>query len=136
MNKNRSAYARNDAELKFDFDEWVELYRHSPQAFEQRRLQWSEKIINNSAQSHRRRLSGILFQINMEKRRASNPTRHCMRISRMMWDKFNELNAELQTFCNDPMGAPLSPEQSECSQDIGAEVLAFGGHTTDSRKRS
>ena len=136
MNKNRSEYSRNDAELKFDFDEWVELYRHSPQEFEQRQRQWSERIINNSAQSHRRRLYGILFQINMEKRRANNPLQHCMRISQMMWDKFNRLNSELQALQKDPLSALLSREQNQCGQQIGAEVLAFGDHAGDSRKRS
>ena len=136
MNKNRSEYSRNDAELKFDFDEWVKLYRHSPQEFEQRQRQWSERIINNSAQSHRRRLSGILFQNNMEKRRANNPLQHCMRISQMMWDKFNRLNSELQALHKDPLSALLSREQNQCGQLIGAEVLAFGDHASDSRKRS
>ncbi len=136
MKKNRSDLAANDAELNFDFDEWVELYRQSPEQFEQRRLQWCHQVIDSAPQAYQRRLSGILFQINMEKRRSRNPIQHCMRISQMMWDKFDELNSGLQTLCKDPVNALLSPEQQQYGQKIQGQVLAFTDDPANSKKGS
>ncbi len=136
MKKNRSDYAVNDAELNFDFDEWVELYRQSPEQFEQRRLNWSRRVIEDAPKSYQRRLSGILFQINMEKRRSSNPIQHCMRISQMMWDKFDEMNSGLQALCNDPIKSLLSPEQQQYGQKIQGQVLAFSDDPGKRKKGS
>lgn len=136
MKKNRSDYAVNDAELNFDFDEWVELYRQSPEQFEQRRQQWSRRVIDNAPQPYQRRLSGILFQLNMERRRSRNPIQHCIRISQMMWDKFDELNSGLQSLCQDPVDTLLTPEQHQYRQKLQGQVLAFSDDPAKRNKGS
>lgn len=112
MGVNRTDYESNDKDLNFDFDEWVALFKDSPQAFEKRRLKWSEQTVNKASVANQRRLSGLLFQINMEKRRSKNALTSCIRISELMWAKFNQLNRELQQLVRKPAVTDLRPEKS------------------------
>lgn len=100
MSIDKAKFDDNNHQLNFDFDEWVTLNKIDPQAFEERRLQWCKQMINNSPKQYQKRLSGLLFQINMEKRRSSNAMDSCIRISGLMWDKFTELRGELQSLAN------------------------------------
>jgi len=93
---NNVSTTENDRSMNFDFDEWVALAKCDPQAFEQRRLEWCQRFIAGAPHDYQRRLSGILFQINMEKRRSANAVDSCIRLSQLMWDKFEELRQELQ----------------------------------------
>lgn len=103
MEINRLKYESNDKELNFDFDEWVALFKKSPESFEARRLKWSEQLINNAPAACQRRLSGLLFQINMEKRRSKTALASCMRLSGMMWKMLNKLNLELDQLIHHPI---------------------------------
>ena len=95
MDSDKLTRRQNDQALHFDFDEWVELARRDPDAFEQRRIEWCQRFIASAPNSYQRRLAGLLFQINMEKRRSANALDSCIRLSKMMWDRFDELRDEL-----------------------------------------
>ncbi len=110
MDANRPDYKLNDKDLNFDFEEWAALFKESPQAFETRRLIWNKQIIDNAPDASQRRLSGLLFQINMEKRRSKNALNSCIRISELMWKQVNELNDELQQFVHKPAITSPRPE--------------------------
>lgn len=71
-----------------DFDEWLSLAQSDPAAFEARRLHVIEDFIQNSPDHLQRRLRGLQFHIDMERRRARSPMGACVRLSRMMWDAF------------------------------------------------
>ena len=71
-----------------NFDEWASLAQTDPAAFEQRRSCLIEDFIQNSPNHLQRRLRGLQFQVDMERRRARTPMGACVRISSMMWDAF------------------------------------------------
>lgn len=70
----------------FDFDEWAALARTDPQAFEARRLALIEDYLGQFPNPEQRRLRGLQFRIDMERRRARTPMAACLRLSAMMWD--------------------------------------------------
>lgn len=74
--------------VNFDFDDWARLARNDPEAFEQRRAEAIEELIRSSTPRMQRRLRGLQFQVDVQRRLASNPLSACIRISRMMLDMF------------------------------------------------
>jgi len=70
----------------FDFDEWAQLARRDPQAFEARRRAAIEVFIHNAPARRLRRLRGLQFRIDLERRRAGTPMAACIRLNSMMWD--------------------------------------------------
>lgn len=71
-----------------NFDEWASLAQTDPAAFEQRRSWLIEDFIQNSPDHLQRRLRGLQFRVDMERRRSRTPLGACVRISRMMWEAF------------------------------------------------
>lgn len=74
---------------KFDFDEWQLLAMQDPDAFEQRRQDCITDLIERAPLPRQRRLRGLQFRIDMERRRARTPLGACIKISAMMWDSFS-----------------------------------------------
>jgi len=128
--KKTSKYETNDNDLNFDFDEWVTLYEHDPEAFESRRLKWNETIVNQAPPAYQRRLSGLVFQINMEKRRSKNAMDSCIRISGLMWNKFHELKTELQELMQEP-GVPGLPSTNRNKGEELEEIDIFQADIID-----
>ena len=79
----------------FDFDEWVDIYKNDPEAFERRRAEWIQQYIESAPSHLRPRLRGLMFRVDAERRLARNPIDACVRISNMMWEKFTEMQREL-----------------------------------------
>lgn len=130
MSIDKAKFDENDHQLNFDFDEWVALNKIDPQAFEERRLQWCKQMISNAPEQYQKRLSGLLFQINMEKRRSSNAMDSCIRISGLMWDKFTELRGGLQSLANQGtnQNSPFSSQkinQKTTSLKKSAKIIDF-----------
>ena len=78
------------AKMQFDFDAWARLARRDPAEFEAQRTRMIERIIASADEDQRRRLRGLQFRIDMERRRARNPTDACIRLNRMMSQYFEE----------------------------------------------
>jgi hypothetical protein len=109
----------------FDFDTWAELARNDPEAFEARRRACIEAFIADAPQEHRRRLRGVQFRIDMERRRARNPMAACLRLSSMMWDALlgpNGLRERLDELLDTFAGRPRAVTQGQAPP---AEVLPF-----------
>ena len=70
----------------FDFDVWANLAQRDPQAFEAKRLEKIENLIQCAPEELRPRLRSFQWRIDMERQRCSNPLQACIRISNMMWD--------------------------------------------------
>ncbi len=70
----------------FDFDEWSLLARRDPAAFEARRAALIEDFLSRIPTPGQRRLRGLQFRIDMERRRARTPMAACLRLSSLMWD--------------------------------------------------
>lgn len=76
----------NDDSNGFDFDEWVELARENPKAFEARRDALLREAIDQAPLHFRRKLHGLQFQVDMIRQRSAHPMGACVRISRLMMD--------------------------------------------------
>ena len=71
-----------------NFEEGTSLAQNDNAAFEKRRSCVIEDFIQNSPCHLQRRLRGLQFRVDMERRRARTPMGACVRISGMMWDAF------------------------------------------------
>jgi len=91
MSSNHSTSEKVNSKWDFDFDEWHALSQRSPEEFEIKRQQLCQQIIDDAPLKYQRRLKGLLFQINMQRRKSANPLDSCIRLSNMMWKSFNEL---------------------------------------------
>ncbi|MGB0965561.1 MAG: DUF3135 domain-containing protein [Litorivicinus sp.] len=78
------------------FDELAELAKHSPQEFEKLRQDTIDHVLVQASEHSERRLKGLQFQIEMERRRAISPMASCIRISQMMHESLAELTALLR----------------------------------------
>lgn len=75
-----------------DFDTLLAMYQQDPESLEKLRSKLTRKLLNSAPDSTRQRLEGLQFRINMELKRAGNPTARCLRLSGMMHESFAELN--------------------------------------------
>ncbi len=73
-----------------DFDNWfdnlVKIAKADPDAFELLRKQMVNEVINEVPEASRRRLTGLQWRVDQERRLAKTPMGACIRISSMMWD--------------------------------------------------
>jgi len=77
------------------FDEMVKLAQENPEQLEEIRAQMCEAIIQSAPEKLHRKLRGLQFKIDMERRRAKSPLASCVRISQMMHDSFSQLRTAL-----------------------------------------
>lgn len=107
-----------------DFDTLLQLHREDPEALERLRHDLTSELMNKAPDHTRRRLEGLQFRINMELRRAGNPTARFLRLSDMMHESFSELN-----FClNNPLDAVMA-RQNTPKADIVPLFPRSSGHT-------
>ena len=81
----------------FDFEEWSLLASNDPETFEQRRQDCIEKFINRYPDSRQKRLRGLQFRIDMERKRARTPMAACIKLSTMMWDAITKKDGFVST---------------------------------------
>jgi hypothetical protein len=79
---------RDEAFRLEDFDDWAELARSDPDRFERRRQAVIDRFIDSAPESRRSYLRQLQWRIDMERKRAPNPTAACVRLYDMMWDAF------------------------------------------------
>jgi len=82
------------------YDELKHLADHHPQQLEHLRQQLIEQTIGQAPADIQRRLRGLQFRIDAERRRASNPLSACLRLSAMMND---HLCAMLDAIVSEPL---------------------------------
>lgn len=101
----------------FDFDEWELLARTAPDEFEQRRCALIESEILKC--DNVQRMRGLQWRIDLERSRARNPMDACVRLSKMMWDSFMELNLALNDFTgNDCASTPAASHPAHSAKII------------------
>ncbi len=74
-----------------DFDYLKSLAENNPKELNDLSERLSRQIIDKAPERNKRRLEGLLFQIQMERRRSKNQMHACINISRMMMDSYSEL---------------------------------------------
>lgn len=96
-----------------DFDTLLAMHQEDPDALDQLRQKLTAELVDSAPDDARRRLEGLQFRINMELRRAGNPTARFLKLSGMMHKSFSDLR-----YClSHPMEA-VSARQTHRKADI------------------
>jgi|APFre7841882724_1041349.scaffolds.fasta_scaffold125443_1 hypothetical protein len=104
------------------FEVLAELGRRDPDALQALGRLLTDDVIRNAPRpASRRRLEGLRFRIEMERRRSPDALSACVRISQLMHQSLNELH----TVLNEPDGFRRSPSRP------GAVVLGFTRSATE-----
>ena len=80
----------------FNFDEWLQLAKSDPEAFEKRRQQAIDALIATASGEQQHRLRGLQWRIDMERRKYKNPLVRCQKVFSMMWASVYSDNGLLQ----------------------------------------
>lgn len=79
------------------FDTLMDLAQNHPEQLEAIRRSLSAEIIEQASPRIRRKLEGINFRVDMERRRSRTPLQSCIRVAAMMHDSFCRMQTELDT---------------------------------------
>lgn len=104
-----------------DFDVLQEMAEQDPEGLERLRIELCDQLIQSAPAKYRRRLRGLQFRVDMERRRAGNPMAACIAISAMMHDSFDQLRQAL----NEAAGNTTSVGGSRQDALTEAKVLPF-----------
>ena len=69
-----------------DFDQWSELAKSDPAAFEAKRAEAIENMIQSMPEHKQERMRRLQWKIDQVRNQASNPVSACIKLSEMMWD--------------------------------------------------
>jgi ribosome biogenesis SPOUT family RNA methylase Rps3 len=79
-----------------EFDVLVDMARNDPQGLEALRRRLTRQVIDRASNDvSRRRLEGLQFQVDAERKKARSPMAACMRISEMMCQSLAELHKSM-----------------------------------------
>lgn len=109
------------SEEQFHFDEWASLAQSDPDAFEAKRQEMIDKLIEGAPKDLQQRLRGFQWRIDMERQRSANPLQACIRISNMMWDMIYADRGFLWSLkaMSDPNGLlDIAPAQSASAEVV------------------
>ena len=99
------------------FDVLVDMARNDPQRLENLRLRLTRSVIEGAAtEQKRKRLEGLQFRVDVERKRARSPLAATIKISEMMCHSLADLHRSMVT--------PLVTDEEENRQDT-AQVLHF-----------
>lgn len=119
--------------MKYDlppFEQLVALGKQDPGALEQLRIELCEALIHDAPDTTRRKLRGLQFRIDMQRRKARSPMAACIAISGMMHDEFDQLRQALHDAAGQPMPMDLFTGQVANSSESAqggppAKVIPF-----------
>jgi len=111
-----------------EFDTLVALARKDPARLEALRVQLCEELIASAPEATQRRLRGLQFQIDAQRRLTKTPLQACQKISEMMHDSFAELRATLNDLSSNDSHAPARARQHN-----RAKTHAQSGHVLEFR---
>ncbi|MEM9742111.1 MAG: DUF3135 domain-containing protein [Pseudomonadota bacterium] len=104
-----------------EFDELVDLARNEPQQLETLRQTLINEVIGSaSSDEQRRRLEGLQFKVDMERRRAASPLAATIKISEMMCQSLADLHRSLITPLEESI-EPLAEARAEARSDRTSE---------------
>lgn len=105
---------------EFDFNLWSRLAMTDPENFERLRARAVEKIFE-AGTVNEKRLRGLQFQIDMERKRARNPLNSCIKISCLMWESFFDMRDSLNEH---PFAEYRTPDRQK-QKRFSAQVIEF-----------
>ncbi len=80
-----------------NIDELIKMANNEPEQLEILRSKLATQLIENAPQHYHKRLHGLQFQIDMERRKTNNPLHCCIKISEMMLDSYQNLQTAIHT---------------------------------------
>lgn len=107
------------------FDVLREMAQKDPDALERLCVQLCDQLIQDAPPAYRRKLRGLQFRVDMERRRAKSPMAACIAISGMMHDSFDKLRQALNDAAGRGDGAGFFQVESVQSAEPAAKVLPF-----------
>ncbi len=102
-------------------NEWIQLARENPDAFEAMRLKLINESIKSAPAEMQRRLKGLQWKIDHVRSRASNPTVAFIEISNMMWDSTLQLRDKQQDLLDLCHGI----KRNSLAQSSSGKILNF-----------
>lgn len=113
-----------------DIDQLIKMATDDPQGLEKIRTELCTRLIQNAPQQCQKRLHGLQFQIDMERRRSKNPIHSCIKLSRMMLDSYQDMrdvitniDSKKYNFNNEAFEG--HSKQISCKQTNSTNILAF-----------
>lgn len=91
-----------------DFDVLATMAQKDPAGLEALRQRLCEELIAAAPPHMQRRLRGIQFKIDAQRRLSKTPLQACIRISEMMHESFAELRTALLALSGEEAAAPRS----------------------------
>lgn len=107
------------------FDVLREMAQRDPEALERLRVQLCDQLIQDAPPAYRRKLRGLQFRVDMERRRAKSPMAACIAISGMMHDTFDKLRQALNDAAGRSDGFYAVETVAQTSRESAAKVLPF-----------
>lgn len=80
------SHTRPSSHALIDFDQWAELAKSNPAAFETKRAEVIDAMIENMPVHKQQRMRCLQWKIDQVRNQASNPMAACIKLSEMMWD--------------------------------------------------
>lgn len=108
-----------------EFDVLQEMAEKDPEGLEQLRRELCDQLIQNAPAAYRRKLRGLQFRVDMERRRAKNPMSACIAISAMMHDSFDQLRHALNEAAGQPTPSTGRARRAANPEAADAKVLPF-----------
>lgn len=105
-----------------EFDKLREMAQRNPEELEKLRVQLCDQLIQDAPEKYRRKLRGLQFRVDMERRRAKSPMAACIAISGMMHDSFDRLRQVLNEAAGNADTNFNSAEENQAEQ---GKVLPF-----------
>jgi hypothetical protein len=91
------------------------MARHDPEGLETLRRSLTNAVISTArSENTKRRLEGLQFRVDMERRRAATPLAATIRLSEMMCQSLAELHRSMVTLESDPVTAELPVSSRPC----------------------
>lgn len=105
-----------------EFDKLREMAQNNPEQLERLRMELCDQLIQDAPEKYRRKLRGLQFRVDMERRRAKSPMAACIAISGMMHDSFDRLRQTLNEATGNATPGYLNTPSSEVEE---GKVLPF-----------
>lgn len=105
-----------------DFEVLREMAEKDPEGLERLRVELCDQLIQEAPEAYRRKLRGLQFRVDMERRRARNPMAACIAISAMMHDSFDQLRQALTEAAGNATTQVGGSRRNELTE---AQVLPF-----------
>lgn len=104
-----------------NFEDLLKLAKDDPDQLEALRQSLVQELIDETQGDQKRRLEGLQFRIDMERRRSKNPIQSCVKLSKMMHDSVQRLSSHLSEIKTGQMAVtePLHTQESV------ADVISF-----------